>query len=187
MMIYSLPAPFFLDRPLDHDKLRDAVAEGVTKLASTGVSFIAIPCNTVHAYFDHLQSRSTVPLLHIARETLRTLGSGPSHVALLATRATVQAQLYQRGLEAAAMTCVWKEEWQEQVDGLLHGIKVHVDGMKLAALWSALVSDLQKDAIDGAILACTDLNVVAAASSPFPLIDATANLAKAVVREYLAP
>ncbi|HLF03129.1 MAG TPA: aspartate/glutamate racemase family protein, partial [Anaerolineales bacterium] len=54
MMIYALPAPFDLDRPLDHEALRSAIGEGLRRLEATGVAFIAMPCNSAHIYYDDL-------------------------------------------------------------------------------------------------------------------------------------
>ena len=50
MMIYSCPTPFYMDRPIDHAAMKKAIIEGAQKLESTGVDFIAMPCNTAHLY-----------------------------------------------------------------------------------------------------------------------------------------
>ena len=70
MMIYSLPTPFYVDRPIDHDEMKLVVKTGLKRLESIGVSFIAIPCSTVHAYFGDLNSSIKVKLLNIIEEAL---------------------------------------------------------------------------------------------------------------------
>ena len=56
MMIYSLPTPFYLDRPIDHKLMERTICNGLKKLESCGSSFIAMPCNTAHLYFEKLQN-----------------------------------------------------------------------------------------------------------------------------------
>jgi aspartate racemase len=58
MMIYSLPTPFYDHRPIDHAEMKSVVKTGLKRLEAAGVSFIAIPCNTVHAYFCDLSHLS---------------------------------------------------------------------------------------------------------------------------------
>jgi len=71
MMIYSLPTPFYVDRPIDHDEMKLVVKTRLKRLDLTGVNLIALPCNTVHAYFDDLKSSIKVKLLNIIEETMR--------------------------------------------------------------------------------------------------------------------
>ena len=83
MMIYSLPTPFYIDKPIDHDEMKLAVKTGLRRLESTGVSFIVIPCNTVHTYFIDLRSSIKVKLLNIIEESIRELRGG-KRIALVA-------------------------------------------------------------------------------------------------------
>ncbi len=56
MMIYSLPTPFYIDRPINHELMKETIIDGLQKLESTGVNFIAMPCNSAHIYFKELKS-----------------------------------------------------------------------------------------------------------------------------------
>jgi hypothetical protein len=40
IMIYSLPTPFYIDRPLDHALMQKTICEGLKKLESSEVLFI---------------------------------------------------------------------------------------------------------------------------------------------------
>lgn len=42
MMIYSLPPPFYIDRPIDHTLMEKTIICGLQKLESCGASLIAI-------------------------------------------------------------------------------------------------------------------------------------------------
>ena len=55
MLIYSLPTPFYVDKPIDHKKMKETLCNGLRKLENCGVDFIAMPSNSPHAYFDDLK------------------------------------------------------------------------------------------------------------------------------------
>jgi aspartate racemase len=187
MMIYSLPAPIRLDRPLDHGAVKDAVCGGLRKLAATGVDFIAIPCNTVHIYFDELVRCVDVPLLSIIDETMKAVPRGAKKITLLATRMTVEARLYQRGIERAGLDFVLDERWQVTIDEMITAIMGSRDDTAIQKGWDRLVADVAAAGVDTILLGCTDLNVV---SRRLPdgivLLDATECLARAVVARYRA-
>src|ERR1700675_1355428 len=86
MLIYSLPTPFYLDRPIDHAALEAAIVAGLRKLEDTGVAFVAMPCNSAHIYFEQLASSIHVPLLNMLDVALGALPAGSNTAALLATR-----------------------------------------------------------------------------------------------------
>ncbi|MDA1811384.1 amino acid racemase [Bacillus sp. HSTU-bmb18] len=180
MMIYSCPTPFYMDRPIDHEAMKKVIIEGAQKLESTGASFIAMPCNTAHLYFEELQQSLSIPILNIIDETLKAIPETAKRVALLATEATVQAGIYQDGIAKRNIEYIHYEQWQESINQIITYIKSG-EVEEARELWSALVLQL-KDEVDTAIIACTDLNVVA--SEDF--VDSAQCLAKAVVRMYLS-
>ncbi|MES5844410.1 MULTISPECIES: amino acid racemase [unclassified Bacillus cereus group] len=175
MMIYSCPTPFYMDRTIDHEAMKKAIIEGAQKLESTGVEFIAMPCNTAHLYFEELQRSLSIPILNIVDETLKAIPENTKRVALLATEATVQAGIYQDGIAKRNIEYIHHETWQEMMNQIITCIKSGE-----VELWNALVLQL-KDTVDTAIIACTDLNVVA--SEDF--VDSAQCLAEAVVSMYV--
>ncbi len=188
LLIYSLPTPFYLDRPLDHELMEQTISAGLRQLEAAGVRLVAMPCNTAHRYFDQLQRSVGIPLLNIITETLAELAAGPprQRVTLLATASTQSAGVYQAGLAAAGRQVVWEEQWQEPVNRLIRLIKDKGDSGQIEAEWRRLTKTIAAAGVDAIINGCTDLSVVAKyAGSPVPLIDSGEVLAKAVVREYL--
>src|SRR5512147_3186864 len=89
MLIYSLPTPFYVGRPVDHTAMKTAILEGLGEMARTGVDFIAMPCNTAHIYYEELRRSVDIPLLNIVDETVRSLPRGSRKAALFATTATM--------------------------------------------------------------------------------------------------
>jgi aspartate racemase len=185
MMIYSLPTPFYIDRPVDHVALETAVAGGLRKLEHAGVAFVAMPCNSAHIYFGRLAAAIGVPLLNMVDEALRALPLTSKTIALLATRPTVESRLYQAAIERAGRVVIAGEAWQQRVDQLILAIKSSGDRVALDAQWRQLVADLASAGADTLLLACTDLNVVGtSANTRIALLDATQCLAQAAVRTW---
>ncbi|PGZ01981.1 amino-acid racemase [Bacillus cereus] len=180
MMIYSCPTPFYMDRPIDHAAMKKAIIEGAQKLESTRVDFIVMPCNTAHLYFEELQHSISIPILNIVDETLKAIPENTKRIALLATEATVQAGIYQDGIAKRNIEYIHNEKWQEMINQIITCIKGG-EVKEARQLWSALVLQL-KDEVDTAIIACTDLNVVA--SEDF--VDSSQCLAEAVIKMYLS-
>lgn len=179
MMIYSCPTPFYMDRPIDHEAMKKAIIEGAQKLESTGVEFIAMPCNTAHLYFEELQQSLSIPILNIVDETLKAIPETAKRVALLATEATIQAGIYQDGITKRNIEYIHHEKWQTMINQIISCIKGG-EIEKARKLWDALVLQLREE-VDTAIIACTDLNVVASEN----FVDSAQCLAKAVVRTYV--
>lgn len=184
MMIYSLPTPFYLDRPIDAARMRRVLTAGVRHLESTGVDFIAMPCNTAHQYYDDMAAAIDVPLLNMIDITLGSRPEGLKQAALLATRPTVATGLYQAGAARATLQLVVEEEWQQGVDAVLGAID---DGKldQARAHWRDLAAGILAAGLAGAILGCTDLNVVSGETpAALTLLDSSACLAQAVVARW---
>jgi aspartate racemase len=187
LLVYSLPTPFYLDRPLDHAALQTAILAGLRQLESAGVSLIAMPCNTAHRYFEPLQRAIGVPLLNIVAEALRDLPSGPRRVALLATPSTLEAGVYQAGLAAAGHPWLHEPEWQERVTALIGMIKARAERAAILEAWRGLTAAVRGAGADTAILACTDLSPLKPETpSGLLALDSGEALAKAVIARYLS-
>lgn len=186
MMIYSLPTPFYIDRPIDHEKMKATVISGLKRLESTGVSFIAIPCNTVHAYFDELKSAITVKLINIVEESVKEL-TGAKQIALLSTKPTVESQAYQQYIKRAGAQLIHSNLIQERVNSLIAEVKSGKTTNELASAWMALIDEARAEGADSAIIACTDLSRFSALKTQLAITDSSLALAKAVVLEYLKP
>ncbi len=50
MVVYSLPTPFYLDRPMVKHDMLEALELGLNTLTRSECAVIAVPCNSVHAY-----------------------------------------------------------------------------------------------------------------------------------------
>src|SRR5215213_6087895 len=162
MLIYALPTPFYVDRPIDHAALEATILAGLRKLEDAGVAFMAMPCNSAHIYFERLAAGIHVPLLNMIDTALAALPAASNTVALLATRPTFEARMYQNAIERAGKQLLPGEVWQARVDALILAIKSASDRAPARELWRELVGDLHAAGADTLLLACTDLNAVSA-------------------------
>jgi aspartate racemase len=185
MMIYALPTPFYLDRPIDHAALEATIRAGLQRLAATGAAFIAMPCNTAHIYYPALAASIQIPLLNMVAGALDAVPPAARTIALLATRPTVAARVYQPTIERTGRALVCGEPWQSRLDRLIAAIKSSPDRHMAAGMWQELTADLAASGVDTILLACTDLNAVSAGVPPgMTVVDATQCLASAAVRRW---
>ncbi|MDM5156919.1 amino acid racemase [Bacillus sp. DX1.1] len=185
MMIYSCPTPFYMDRPINHEDMEKAIIHGAQKLESTGINFIAIPCNTAHLYFNQVKNSVSVPLLNMVDETIKEIPNHAKRVALLATDATVQSGMYQEAFSKSGMNYIYKDSWQTDVNIIISKIKIGQIN-ESSQLWNKLCTELATT-VDVVIIACTDLNVVLDKKSDnICFVDSSTCLARAVVKKYLS-
>ena len=98
MVVFSWPLPYYFDRELDHTEIEETIADGLEWLESTGVDFIAMPCNSAHVYFERLMRRVSVPLIDMIQVAVAAVPPDAQSVALLATRSTNASGIYQKAL-----------------------------------------------------------------------------------------
>ncbi|RXL35464.1 aspartate racemase, partial [Citrobacter sp. AAK_AS5] len=74
------------------------LVEGTTRLEKAGASFIVIPCNTVHYFYDDMQRAVKIPIVHMIRETVAAVVKrhpDARRIGLLATNGTIASGLYE--------------------------------------------------------------------------------------------
>ena len=169
----------------DRERVFQRLLADARLLEGAGCTVIAVPCNTSHFFLDRVQEQIGIPILHMIRETARTLvAQGKRRPAILATDGTIRTGLYQKecaafGLEAAPP----EPAVQRLVMSIIYEeIKRGERGSreKFAQIDHALASM----GCDCAILGCTELSVFRSYHSLPPFyVDAMEVLAElAVVR-----
>lgn len=184
MLIYSLPTPFYPDRPVDHTSLRSAILKGLKELESFGVDFIVMPCNIAHLYYEALQSDIHVPLLNIVDETVTRIPAGYRSAALFAARGTVESGLYQQGIIQSGRTTEERPEWQNAIDRLIMAVKQTGCTDSNRKAMAELISDALHCA-DCVIIGCTDLTPLVSQSEEIKVLDSASCLASATVARYV--
>ncbi|WP_353097260.1 amino acid racemase [Tissierella praeacuta] len=185
IMIYSLPTPFYLDRPINHKVMKETIIEGIQRLESTGVSCIAMPCNSAHIYFNELRERVNIPLLNIVDETIKKIGSDRK-ITIFATESTFSSELYQKEMLNSHNQFIFKSDWQKKINIIIEMIKEKEEIPEIDLYWDELVQDTIKEGVEDIIIACTDLSVLKNKfKDKVNFIDSSHALAESLIKEYL--
>jgi len=75
------------------------MVEGIERLNQAGATRIVIACNTAHYWYDELAAASKAPIIHIADSVCNHLPEGLKKVGILATKGTIDTQMYQSKFE----------------------------------------------------------------------------------------
>ncbi|TCO68301.1 aspartate/glutamate racemase family protein [Marinisporobacter balticus] len=186
MMVYSLPTPFYIDRPINHELMKKTIIKGLQKLELAGVDFIAMPCNSVHIYFNELKESIGVPLLNIVEETIKQLPMRSQKVTIFSTSSTFESGIYEKGIINSGHEFVFKAQWQGKLNNLIQKIKLDKKNIDNVGIWNELIEDVKKEDIESIVIACTDLNAVLEKShNKINIIDASKCLAESVICRYL--
>ncbi|HSW03131.1 aspartate/glutamate racemase family protein [Aquabacterium sp.] len=162
------------------------------RLAEAGAGLVVMPCNTAHLWFDELHAALGLPMLHLVdvalAEALALAGQG-ARIGLLATDATLASALYQQR-ELAHADFQWLlPTVQERADLVMPGIAAVKAGdlARGATLLNQAAEALAQRGAQALVLGCTEIPLVLGpVSSPLPMVDATAALARRAVAWSLA-
>ena len=169
-----------------------ALREKAAFLESAGATFIAMPCNTAHHWYDDIAAACSVPVLHIAQaagDALAAMQPTPGSVCIMATSATLVARIYHHRLEALGYACIDPPE-EMMAETVLPGIGLVKKGkLKTAAglFRRAIQAQLDRGA-DVVLLACTEIPPALDVDDPLSArcVDATEALAQSAVDWFLA-
>lgn len=163
------------------------MADSLQKLVACGADCIIMPCNTAHYFLPRLQEMTEVPFLSMLAATAKTCAETypGKTAAILATKGTLATGLYEQALAKEAVSYLVPDA--EEQDALM---RVIYDGVKADAAPEAYRADLelvlrrlQEKGADYFILGCTELPLAAQLLQlPDPMVDPTAELAKAAIR-----
>jgi len=160
---------------------------GATQLVAMGAAFIAVPCNTAHAFFPAIEREITIPLIHMMDETASAVElTHPSiqRVGLLATTGTIASGLYQEWFAKHHIDMVVpNDDLQERaVMGAIHRVKAGKIGRDTTDILSEAAVFLVEHGAEALIAGCTELPLVFCdGDASVPVIDPTRVLAEAIV------
>jgi len=127
IILYSLPLEGFDETGIaDAMLVRRQLIAGVKRLESAGCDLIIIACNTVHVYYEEMQSAVKIPIFNIVEETKKSvLTSGYKTVGLFASESTSKLHLYEKSFDTANITVITPNEKQQKI---LNHVIEHVMG-----------------------------------------------------------
>ena len=158
------------------------------RLIGAGATALVMPCNTAHHWHAALRADCALPFPSIidasCDEALARAGPG-GRVAVLATRATLAARLYEPALQARGLRPLRPSD--ELLDKLILPSIAHVKAGRVAQaapMMADAVQALRDAGADLVILACTEAPVAMAAAAhevQAACVDSTLALARVTV------
>ena len=161
------------------DKAGDILAQAAIGLQQAGAEGIVLCTNTMHKVAEAIESRCSLPFLHIADATGRVISAqGMRRVALLGTRYTMEQDFYRGRLEQqfAIESLVPEADVRAKIN------QVIFDELCLGRFSDAsrqyyieVIENLAAQGAEGVIFGCTEIGLlVPIERSPIPVFDTTA-------------
>ena len=155
----------------EHFKL---LSNAVKRLNRSGVDFIVVPCNKVHAFINELRNLSKKPILSIVEvcgEECERLGF--SKVGLLGSTKTITDRLHSNELKRRGIESIFPEEKaQKKISKIIIKI-IHNTANKNDILFlHKTITDFKERGAQAVVLACTDLPlIISKRDSCLPIIN----------------
>jgi aspartate racemase len=169
-----------------------AMFDALRRLEQSGVSCIAIPCNTAHYWHGALQAKTSVPILHVVdavADRLADQGLEGTTIGVLATDGTIHAGVYQKRLAKRGYSClIPNAEAQAEIMRAIRLVKAgNVD--EAAAILRREAEALVAGGCSQVAMACTEIPLALAkveSDLRARLLDPTEILARACVQSCQA-
>ena len=164
-----------------------AMRDSLRKLEACGADCVVMPCNTAHYFLPRLQGLTDIPflsMLEAAAAACRARFPGET-AAVLATRGTLSAGLYQAALEKAGVSYLLPEEAERDalMDVIYNGVKAGAPPESYRVRFLSVLEALSGRGADYFILGCTELPLAfRLLGLSQPGLDPTEELAKAAIR-----
>lgn len=160
IIIYSLPLFGFDEKGIADEKLvKKQLIEGVKKLESAGCDLIIIACNTVHSYYQEMQSAVKVPIFNIIEETKKRVTKfGYKKVGLFASESTNKLKLYQRRFADSNIDVISPNSEQQEI---LNRVIENVMGGNQKTEDIIFLKDIARDYVrqgaEAIVMGCTEI------------------------------
>src|SRR6056297_230511 len=147
-------------------------------LERAGANLIIMPCNTAHFFYNDLQKKINIPIIHVIKETaiyIHRAFPNIQRISLFATKGTYKTMLYQTFLNKRDIeTIIPTQDEQNKIMDTIYGIKAgnRLDLLKRDILKLA-ENQIAKNA-QGIIAGCTEIPLILKNGDiDIPLIDPT--------------
>ena len=142
------------------EDLLEKVKKDLEILEGHGVDNIAIPCNTIHYYYDIFKQYTKINIINMVEETLLYCQQeGVKNIAILGTLATMNCGIYEKYAKEIDINVISLDESLKAFTmDTIYKIKQTNQTSNYEFL--EMVEDLEKTKVDAVILACTELSLI---------------------------
>ena len=160
------------------------MAEMGQRLQTWGADFLAIACNTAHAYYDYVQEAVDIPVIHLIDlvvDQVRQRFPDVRRIGFLASTAVQITGLYVKRFDQYGIDAVYPEPThQDLLFKLIREIKAGNTGPDVIHRYGMVCENLLDQGAEAAIIACTELSVLHG-DLPLVTIDSAEILAQEIV------
>ncbi|WMJ87057.1 aspartate/glutamate racemase family protein [Anaerocolumna sp. MB42-C2] len=145
------------------EKSGNILSEAAISLEKGGADFIIICTNTMHKVVQQIQSKITVPIVHIAEATAEVLiQSNIKKVALLGTKYTMTQDFYKMKLINRGIDVLIPEESDiEKINSVIfEELCIGIVSEKSRNEYIRIVDKLSGKGAQGVILGCTEIGLL---------------------------
>jgi aspartate racemase len=172
--------------PARGDMLVEYLSAEIARLERAGAEVALLASNTPHLVFDELRRRASIPMISIVESACdEAVARGLKRLALFGTRFTMQGRVYPDTFRAAGIELVVPEDYafihEKYMGELVKAVFLPETREQILAIIDTMK---ERDAIDGVILAGTELPLLLRAESynGLPLLDTTRIHVSAAIR-----
>ncbi len=166
------------------------LGDAAKSLEDAGADFFLICTNTMHQVADEVQAAVSIPLLHIADATGKTLQSNNvKKIGLLGTAFTMELDFYRSRIEAAGIEVVVPEMHDRQSvhDIIYQELCLGIVDDDSRDVYLSVIERIREQGIEGLILGCTEIGMlIGPQHTDLPLYDTTVIHAEQAVDAMLA-
>lgn len=139
---------------------RRELIKSAKRLEQMGASFLIMPCNTAHFFYDDIIKEINIPFIHMIDETMKVVkNKGYKKVGLLATEGTLAAKVYDKVAEKYDIEVLSPDESkQKYVTEVIYNIKEDKKQESLEG-FNETILELKKRGADTLIAGCTEISV----------------------------
>jgi len=172
------------------EELAPIIKDAAVTLENGGSDLILICTNTIHKFYDEIQTSVKVPVLHIADAVGEVIkGRGLKKVGLLGTRFTMQEDFYKVRLKERfdIETVIPDEPDRQSIHKIIFGELAYNNIVESSRIkLKTIINDLVSKGAEGIILGCTELPmVIKQEDAGIPVFDTLKIHAEAAVEEAL--
>lgn len=146
----------------DDAELIRLLQEDVQMLEKLGVANIAIPCNTSHYFYDQMQAATSVPIIHMVRESVVYAVQHyhqVNKIGIMGTDGTIGTGIYDRECERMGVRAVHPSPQMQKLVMRIIYDEIKSGKKGTPALFYEVYDEFKANGCDVIILACTELSV----------------------------
>jgi len=159
-------------------------------LEDSGADFVAMVCNTAHAFEDNIKEAINIPfvsIIDVVIDNIKKHHPEATKVGVMAAEGALEAELYQNALKKAGIEPVlWGTHALADFMGILYQVKSGNSGETVKNEMIRLADDLVEKGAEVLISGCTEIPLILSADDlDVPLVESTSVLVERVIEHSM--